>query len=225
MYGLRKINNVYEGGERGDFVVVGHPEFQAGREAAAYGYSKKWDTTNVRMHPKRGPAADRLRRSGSAQLVRHLGEVPAEPRPGPRERAAKRGPSASAAESAAFLQADVRLDFDEFIKALKSPELLSQCLPTCRITAGAANHVGTAGGSRHYEVCRDEISDLAFRMRRDPVMTERDLLASESWRYWANKLEQARRRQRASQRQLRHSSAAVAARRHHDPTAPAAGRS
>lgn len=217
MYGLRKINNNYEGGLRGDFVVIGHPEYNLGREASSGGYSKEWDTTGTPVYPKRSPAADRLRRSGSAQLWRHLREVPTEPRPGLKERAAKRSASAASVEQAKFLQGDVRLDFDEFMKALKSPDLLAKTLPTCRVEAGCGNHIGTAGGSRHYEVCREEIEYLCDRMRRDPVGTERDLLVSDSWRYWAKKLEQARRRHRANQQQLRRSNAAAAAHRFHGP--------
>lgn len=90
MFALRGINNNYKdfAGTRSDFVVVGHPEFNLGKERAVYGYPDCWDTTNVRCRPKRNPVAERLRRPGNTvEHLRHLTEVHNEPRPGLKARA------------------------------------------------------------------------------------------------------------------------------------------
>eukprot|EP00929_Paragymnodinium_shiwhaense_P119065 TRINITY_DN90954_c0_g1_i1.p1 TRINITY_DN90954_c0_g1~~TRINITY_DN90954_c0_g1_i1.p1 ORF type:complete len:215 (-),score=45.95 TRINITY_DN90954_c0_g1_i1:108-752(-) len=213
MYGLRKINNMYEGGTRSDFVVVGHPEYQMGAVRAARGYDAKWDTTPIPMLPAKSVAKDRLRQSGSAQLLQRL-RAPLEDPP-TRERAQGRS-AKEYANSRKALAGDLRADFDRFIAAMKS-----EALPTYqggdRITSGAGNHLADAGACRHYKIVNDELADLAARLKRQPEVTEYELLATDSWRYYALRLEQARRRgiqsaaqqERVRQQVMRASSAAA----------------
>lgn len=88
MYGLRKINNNYPGGNRGDWIIVGHPEFKFGRSkplpymTASLGRPGKKPTTFA----GRGPAPlsqERLsqmaqRRPKTAPALRRSPSDPAE---------------------------------------------------------------------------------------------------------------------------------------------------
>lgn len=63
MHGLRGINNLFEGGTRSDFIILGNPEHSLGRVRSSAGRLPGWDA-GVPPGPKRSIAADRLRRSG-----------------------------------------------------------------------------------------------------------------------------------------------------------------
>mmetsp|Transcript_108645 Transcript_108645/g.306250 ORF Transcript_108645/g.306250 Transcript_108645/m.306250 type:complete len:207 (+) Transcript_108645:138-758(+) len=198
MYGLRGINNIYEGGSRSDFVVVGHPEYCLGRIRSSKGLGKDWDVTQVPAYPKRSAAADRLRRSGSTQiLVKRLTNPP---HTSPRDRALAKTSQGVKMDH----ETDYRADFNKFLDALRSQENMPTFRAPDRVIAGSGNHIGSSGTCRHYELVREELADLADKLRRDPAGTERQLLVSDSWRYYATRLEQARRRQRQSQKAASH---------------------
>mmetsp|Transcript_24480 Transcript_24480/g.68780 ORF Transcript_24480/g.68780 Transcript_24480/m.68780 type:complete len:245 (+) Transcript_24480:140-874(+) len=74
MYALRGINNNYAdfAGSRSDFVVVGHPEFNLGRNSADYGFPGGWDTSPIPRYPAKNAAGEKLRREGHGPLVRRL---------------------------------------------------------------------------------------------------------------------------------------------------------
>mmetsp|Transcript_70623 Transcript_70623/g.199345 ORF Transcript_70623/g.199345 Transcript_70623/m.199345 type:complete len:221 (-) Transcript_70623:73-735(-) len=204
MYSLRGINNMYEGGSRSDFVILGHPEYQLGRiRAGTHGYGEGWDTTPIPTYPKRSSVCDKLRRSGSESLLCRLRNP--EPRPKPRARAlaaaaavAVSSPTSGSASVAAPRSA--HLQFEDFIEALSSPSGPPRCEGTARITSGAGNHLGSAGTCRHYARINEELAELVARLKLDSEGTRRDLQASQSWMYYAGQLHHARKQ--ANRRQV-----------------------
>lgn len=203
MYGLRGINNMYSehAGTRSDYVIVGHPEYNRGRVGCMHGFGPGWSAKPTPCEPKQSPAIARLRRNGSAKLVEHLATVHIEPQPGTQARALakkQRARSSSALSSGArggIDIGDLRNNFDAFIAALSSPETMPVCKPSERVTMGAGNHMEQGGLCRRYSALNEELAELAARLQRDRAATERDLLVSNSWKYYALQLEQARRRE------------------------------
>eukprot|EP00928_Gymnodinium_smaydae_P092074 TRINITY_DN75865_c0_g1_i1.p1 TRINITY_DN75865_c0_g1~~TRINITY_DN75865_c0_g1_i1.p1 ORF type:complete len:221 (-),score=55.06 TRINITY_DN75865_c0_g1_i1:57-719(-) len=188
MYSLRRINNNYEGGTRSDYVVVGHPEYNLGKvrlgqPEGPYILSKfappEKKVLDEKLNPKEEAIVNRLRTVA--------------PRPGHKERAQNAQHGVSVKGQLDALSGDLRIDFDKFLAKLRS-EALPMCVSD-RVTAGAGNHLGSSGTSRFYEGFREELADLAARLRSDPENTERDLLISGSWKYYASRLERARRQE------------------------------
>lgn len=212
MYGLRSINNMYAefAGSRSDFLIVGHPEFNGGKHGSSTGFGKGWVDDPIPCHPKTSVAVANVLKKGSssAKIYKRLGIVPDKPGPNPRERVLARSQSAAAAvaqasdgQAAAAGQAsledgDVRKSFPAFLAALKSPETLPSFRPDLmRVTQGAGNHSTEGSGCRRQAAFQEEIQDLVNKLRREPAATERDLLRTGSWKYYAFNLEMVRRRE------------------------------
>lgn len=203
MYGLRSINNMYaeHAGSRSDFVIVGHPEYNYGKVGSSRGFGPGWVADPIPCCPKTSPAIARLRRNGSAKLLEHLATSHDEPQPTPQARALakkQRASSTSAlrAGGEARLDAgDLRNNFDRFVAALLSPETMPVCRPSERISVGAANHMTAGGLCKRYSMLNEELAELAERLKRNRAATERDLLMTKSWKYYALQLEQARRQE------------------------------
>mmetsp|Transcript_132918 Transcript_132918/g.384292 ORF Transcript_132918/g.384292 Transcript_132918/m.384292 type:complete len:216 (-) Transcript_132918:27-674(-) len=191
MHGLRGINNLFEGGTRSDYIIVGHPEHSLGRERTTAACYKGWDTTPIPTLPKRSIAADRLRSSGSTQvLVQKLSSTGQ--RPPPRERALA-ATAASRALPRAASSPDIRGGVDAFLQALSRPGGPPRSTTGVHVTSGVGNHLGSSGTCRHHARISQELTDLAERFRFDPDGTRRDLVASDAWRYYADYLANATR--------------------------------
>eukprot|EP00930_Biecheleria_cincta_P064588 TRINITY_DN50191_c0_g1_i1.p1 TRINITY_DN50191_c0_g1~~TRINITY_DN50191_c0_g1_i1.p1 ORF type:complete len:220 (-),score=40.97 TRINITY_DN50191_c0_g1_i1:6-665(-) len=211
MYSLRNINNLYEGGTRSDFIVVGHPEFCQGQAGSDRGYGPGWDTTPVPTYPKEGPAVARLKKAGSEQLLRRLTlELGSKPDCHARAMANKRVPAPS--------EKLLRYDFDAFLDALRNlagdadcsdqrrrsvNDALPQLSSDGRLTTGFLNSVAQAGVSSHTRQMHAGLYRLAERLKSEPKVLEHELLMSGSWRQWAAELETVRKQRR--QVEVKHS--------------------
>jgi len=211
MYSLRKVNNMYEGGSRSDFVVLGHPEFCLGKAGADRGYGPKWDTTSIPTYPKRGAAISRLRSAGSEQLLKRLTvELGAKPAPQARARTKKQQEE----ERGSVANPDVRGNFEAFLSALRDlggeadwshfrrrsmDDAPAQLSYDGRLTTGFLNSIKEAGVSKHRLDMHEGLLELADKYKSNPKVVERDLLASGSWQYWANELASVK-----NQRRIKH---------------------
>mmetsp|Transcript_40358 Transcript_40358/g.75440 ORF Transcript_40358/g.75440 Transcript_40358/m.75440 type:complete len:226 (-) Transcript_40358:75-752(-) len=223
MYGLRSINNMYSehAGKRSDFVIVGHPEYNYGKVGSANGFGPGWCTDTNPMEPKTSPAIARLRRNGSAKLIKHLATVHDTPPPKPQERALAKKQRASSTSAlrpggeGSVDAGDLTKNFDAFIAALLSPETMPVCRPSERVIIGASNYMRAGGLCKRYSLLNEELAELAERLKRNRAATERDLLMTKSWKYYALQLDQARRQEgnfrQACRRDPRHSSQALPA--------------
>mmetsp|Transcript_10941 Transcript_10941/g.22290 ORF Transcript_10941/g.22290 Transcript_10941/m.22290 type:complete len:226 (+) Transcript_10941:118-795(+) len=198
MFALRQINNNYSdfAGTRSDFCVVGHPEFNLGKVGAELGYGHGWDNTNVKSLPKRSPAVERFRSSGGlSKHIRQVAEVPTGPRQSLKERALTRSRSSPqmAGSGTHGRGAPTGGDaFDAFVAEMGSTEKLPPCSPN-RTVAGFANHTRSQPVCKHYASVQEELKDLRTRLRASPEATKGELLADDSWKYYAAHLEQAKR--------------------------------
>eukprot|EP00442_Polarella_glacialis_P030376 CAMPEP_0115094790 /NCGR_PEP_ID=MMETSP0227-20121206/28603_1 /TAXON_ID=89957 /ORGANISM="Polarella glacialis, Strain CCMP 1383" /LENGTH=220 /DNA_ID=CAMNT_0002487931 /DNA_START=79 /DNA_END=738 /DNA_ORIENTATION=- len=211
MYSLRKMNNLYEGGGRSDFIILGHPEFRLGIVGSDKGYPPGWDTTATPMHPKIGVAISRLKRAGSAQLLQRI-SVPLGTTPKVQDRVlAKKSLQEARGCGQSQSTPDLEGDFDAFLAALRDAvgtfagasrrhRSLEDAPPKFgfegRITSGGANHRKEAGIFQHRLNLSDGLVELADRLKSAPEATERDLLVTGSWRFWARELESVHRQQR-----------------------------
>jgi len=191
MFALRKINNNYSdfAGTRSDFVVVGHPEFNSGKVVEEW--PSGWDTTPIKSKPKRSLPGDRMMRNGGhRELIRRI--AGSESRPGYKERALAREKSEPGLLRQPRTQDRHGMDLDSFIAALDRPGKLPPCSPH-RITAGYANHISSQPVCKYYESMQGELGDLKARLQVAPEETRAELASSDSWRYYADRLEQAQR--------------------------------
>eukprot|EP00933_Yihiella_yeosuensis_P063967 TRINITY_DN67251_c0_g1_i1.p1 TRINITY_DN67251_c0_g1~~TRINITY_DN67251_c0_g1_i1.p1 ORF type:complete len:244 (+),score=46.36 TRINITY_DN67251_c0_g1_i1:89-820(+) len=217
MYGLRSINNLYEAGSRSDFVIVGHPEFSRGRQTADKGYGPGWDTSQIPTYPKTGIAIARLARSGgSAPLLKRI-TVELGTKPKPQERVLARKNQQVEEESLgkkslSASKISLRSNFDAFVAALKEvvgdgsdadaqrrrrmDDGLPPIAAETRLVTGSGNHAGEASFVRHRQELHGGLYDIALRLKRNPEKTERDLLATDEWRFWAQELEVVMRNRR-----------------------------
>ncbi|CAJ1422679.1 unnamed protein product [Effrenium voratum] len=200
------ITNLYEGGTRSDYIVVAHPEFALGKVGSSRGYSKKWDTSKIPTSPPGGPLALRLRRAGSGTLQRVT--VPLQTLPNPRERAMAKKAVAPAPRCASPMDQD----FQAFRHALQ--EVLGSSEPShCRrtkdedvqgrqmgfdhrLTSGYFNNITEAPLACRRRDTTESLLELSRRLATEPQATERDLLRSGSWRYWAKELEKVLQQER-----------------------------
>lgn len=223
MYGLRRLNNTYSehAGNRSDFIIVGHPEYNKGRvcgealSPARLGRSEqhpKWDERRVPCHPKRSPAADRLRESGVADLWKRVhgattatracggGSGGQEPRPlAPtlKERALERrarSPSRPSLGSGCGSAGDLRSSFGAFVRAMAQP-LPAFEPPGEALGSGSSGALAARATRRHYEAMRAHLEGVQEQLLRgkDPEATRRELWETSAWKYYALQLETARR--------------------------------
>lgn len=191
MWGLRRINNGYTGGTRSDFVIIGHPEFNLGQAGSESGLGPGWDCRPNPHHPRSSEAGERLRRAGSGSLLARLTAAPA-----PATCEGLKGRALAHGRRAASCAPVVPLGFDGLLAMLRAGEsALPTCAPPDRVTAGAANHLSTSSICGHYAALTEELASLAGRLRRDPDGTEHALLATGSWKHYAQALDDARRRE------------------------------
>jgi len=195
MYHLRGINNLYRGGNRTDFLIVGHPEFTRGKVPSGFGLGPGWDM-----------GEDRNRRGGcGAKLPRHeavvdrLGTVPQSKAPGLKERAIARSRSAGdlAARRVPARNLD-NLGYEDLLRVLADPGSLPLCGPNSagRATGGATNHLNSQGTCKHYASIREDLLDVANRLKSEPEATAEELLLTGAWKYYAQQISQASRRQK-----------------------------
>mmetsp|Transcript_67033 Transcript_67033/g.174497 ORF Transcript_67033/g.174497 Transcript_67033/m.174497 type:complete len:222 (+) Transcript_67033:72-737(+) len=191
MWSLRKINNNFEGGQRGDYIVIGHPEFNLGRvneHKCAVGF-------DARPAPNNGPpsaAAERVRRNGGVKaLVQGLTEP--KPKGSVQARALERRrppPSPPPRPDQ---------DFDTFLRTLADAAAVPRCSAP-HTTVGVGNHMQSGGIYQFNAGANEAIQEVARRLRTDPAAAKRDLLASGSWRYYGGLLERAQRGECANAR-------------------------
>mmetsp|Transcript_67416 Transcript_67416/g.158069 ORF Transcript_67416/g.158069 Transcript_67416/m.158069 type:complete len:220 (-) Transcript_67416:51-710(-) len=199
MYGLRSINNMYSehAGQRSDFIIVGHPEFQQGKVRSTTRTFPAWD-----MRPLPSKPGNNLAKSRSIPaLVRQLSD------PGTvgnlKERALRKSgsrlevlpvsPRESVASSfRAFEQAVVSMGkHEEAAKFCRE-----QRMRTAASFACARGHSATC---RNFATLHREVNDIRERLE-DPSARER-IMASDAWKYYAQHLEQAKQLEAALRRQ------------------------
>ncbi|OLQ02143.1 hypothetical protein AK812_SmicGene15084 [Symbiodinium microadriaticum] len=199
MYGLRSINNMYSehAGQRSDFIIVGHPEFQQGKVRSTTRTFPAWD-----MRPLPSKPGNNLAKSRSIPaLVRQLSD------PGPvgnlKERALRKSgsrlevlpvsPRESVASSfRAFEQAVVSMGkHEEAAKFCRE-----QRMRTAASFACAKGHSATC---RNFATLHREVNDIRERLE-DPSARER-IMASDAWKYYAQHLEQAKQLEARLRRQ------------------------
>eukprot|EP00929_Paragymnodinium_shiwhaense_P075389 TRINITY_DN3853_c0_g1_i1.p1 TRINITY_DN3853_c0_g1~~TRINITY_DN3853_c0_g1_i1.p1 ORF type:complete len:226 (+),score=47.38 TRINITY_DN3853_c0_g1_i1:161-838(+) len=192
MYGLRCMNNLYKehAGSRGDFIIVGHPEWQNGKVSKP---SPLWDPSMPRCHPRNSPAAQRLRQSGEAALVKRLTQdLPGSPRP---QRGLEKARSKNLSRSFSTPDMSGSQAFESFVERLTTAASGGEALPRIKnagtpliIGGGGTNDLGERGACRHYNSLSEELTGLADRLRREPERTRQLLEDSGSWKYWNHQL-------------------------------------
>lgn len=212
MYGLRRLNNAYSehAGSRSDFIIVGHPEYNRGKvygevlSPARLGRSvqhPKWDERKVPCHPKRSPAADRLRESGVGDLWKRVSAVQSSSPPTLKARALSRsrslgaGPRVGSGCGSTDLGdglGDLRSSFGDFARAMALP-LPHFEPPGEGVGSGSSNAMAARGTRRHYSSMRAHLEEVQEQLRRDPEGTRRELWETNAWKYYALQLENARR--------------------------------
>jgi len=196
MYGLRSINNQYKdfAGTRSDFVVVGHPEFNLGKEGCTKGYGAGWDQTSVRMRPARNIARDRsfqrlVAEVSSPKPWQTLKQAALERKS--RSAASLGSPNSSGSRSGQRSPA-VGDGFDQFMRTLTSKE----GPPTCKLaraSGGYSNHMRSLGPCKHYSDMDEHIADIRRKLDFAPDATREELKSGDTWKYYALHLEQAGR--------------------------------
>jgi len=213
MYGLRRLNNAYSehAGNRSDFIIVGHPEYNKGRvygevlSPARLGRSvqnPKWDERKVPCHPKRSPAADRLRESGVGDLWKRVSTAQSSPAPTLKARALSRsrslgvaGPRGRSSCGSVDLGdglGDLRSSFNNFVQAMALPLPYFEP-PGEGMGSGTSNAMAASGTRRHYTSMRTHLEEVQEQLRRDPEYARQELWETNSWKYYALQLENARR--------------------------------
>eukprot|EP00928_Gymnodinium_smaydae_P088625 TRINITY_DN72692_c0_g1_i1.p1 TRINITY_DN72692_c0_g1~~TRINITY_DN72692_c0_g1_i1.p1 ORF type:complete len:228 (-),score=29.95 TRINITY_DN72692_c0_g1_i1:119-802(-) len=195
MYGLRTINNGYAdfAGTRGDFVVVGHPEFNLGKSRALYGYGPGWDTSKIPCYPARSQPGDRLRRAGVKNHINRLTD--ATPKPTYKERALARSASAPGSRLCGRMSDITDAEaLEAFIEDVSTAKVLPSCGPA-RTTAGYANHIRSQPLCKHYTAVQDDLADLQSRLRMAPDATKNELKQEDCWKYYSSYLELGRRKE------------------------------
>mmetsp|Transcript_72791 Transcript_72791/g.137690 ORF Transcript_72791/g.137690 Transcript_72791/m.137690 type:complete len:216 (-) Transcript_72791:62-709(-) len=180
MYGLRGINNCYAefAGTRGDFIIVGHPEFQKGRNGAS-NLGAGWH-----QGKKLQPSRRALSYKPSKTLLSPRGS-----QPGLKVRAQAR--AQAAAERAASPSDSAFAGVDGFLAALAASEALPPVLTRhspklVRGTdGGAPMHGRNTPVNRHYQALQGDLTDLRQRWKSDPEGTRQALAKSGAWRYYA----------------------------------------
>eukprot|EP00929_Paragymnodinium_shiwhaense_P114441 TRINITY_DN82842_c0_g1_i1.p1 TRINITY_DN82842_c0_g1~~TRINITY_DN82842_c0_g1_i1.p1 ORF type:complete len:223 (+),score=37.41 TRINITY_DN82842_c0_g1_i1:111-779(+) len=192
MYGLRLMNNGYAdyAGSRGDFVVVGHPEYNRGKITSDNeGYGVKWDTTPIPHFPRKSVASDRLKKRGVARFIKEISTV--QPKASYKERALARTKSDPLV---GYRKTDGGGEFCRFMAELENPETTPSMGPPI-ITSGYGNHVRTQPLHKHYKHLHDDIEDLKARLKLAPEATKRELLDGDLWKYYAQHMGAARRQE------------------------------
>eukprot|EP00440_Ansanella_granifera_P008677 gb/GFBE01009403.1/.p1 GENE.gb/GFBE01009403.1/~~gb/GFBE01009403.1/.p1 ORF type:complete len:218 (+),score=42.82 gb/GFBE01009403.1/:1-654(+) len=193
MYALRMINNGYadHAGSRSDFVVVGHPEYNAGKVRSDYGYKEEWDTRGIPSMPPRSLPGDKIRRMGTTKYLRLLAEPAQKPKYKERVLAKSRSDTQIGRSMSSTTSNDGG-GFAGFLKEIDSCDKLPSVAPN-RLTAGYANHIRHQPVMKHYNGIQEDLADLKTRLRLAPEATKADLLMGDSWRYYALHLKQAKK--------------------------------
>lgn len=225
MYGLRTINNLYveHAGDRGDFVIVGHPEFKRGKIGSQNGIGGGWDLRMPRCHAKKNEAANRMLRSGSegrSPSATMIARLTASGQLSPRHRAFAKPLQVPPKQD--LLSAGGKDAFDEFLTSLRGrgkqlPSFMPAGTP---LTTGSVNNLKERGDCRHYDSMTEELDDIRARLKKDPERTRKLLADSGSWRYWARELEVAEVRERKEthrRRLMKSHTEKVLAEKHEEP--------
>lgn len=205
MYGLRRMNNLYKehAGERGDFIIVGHPEWQNGK--ARQKLPKSWDPSMPKCHPRSSPAAERLRKTGESALIKRLTQdFPSSPR----QRALEKLSTKQLSRSFSSPDMSSPQAFESFVERLTAAASGGHALPkitnvgTPIVTGGeGTNNLGERGACRHYDSLSEELTGLADRLRRDPERTRKLLEDTGSWKFWNKQLTLAEQHEQKERRQ------------------------
>jgi len=199
MYNLRGINNMYSehAGQRSDFIIVGHPEFQQGKVVSSRTTFPQWD--NSRQPSKPGKHLARSRSTGA--LVQQLYS------PGPIGQLKERALSKSSKSTMNMLPSSPRgtlgNSFSEFEKALmevgESEEPFqkhgdpSRKLEQPRRTAAGVAHVkGHSATCRNFASLHSDMMAIRERLKQDPKGTKKQLISTGAWKYYAAHIEQDR---------------------------------
>lgn len=191
MYGLRRMNNLYKehAGARGDFIIVGHPEWQNGKVQKI---PQSWDPSMPKCHPRNSPAAERLRKSGESSLIKRLTtDFPTSPR----QRALEKAKTRQMSRSFSTPNMSGPEAFESFIERLTAAGSGGPALPkitnfgTPLVTGGeGTNDLGQRGACKYYDSLSEEMLGIADRLRRDPERTRKLLEDSGSWKFWNKQL-------------------------------------
>mmetsp|Transcript_119725 Transcript_119725/g.284430 ORF Transcript_119725/g.284430 Transcript_119725/m.284430 type:complete len:216 (-) Transcript_119725:35-682(-) len=191
MYGLRCINNMYSehAGKRSDFIIVGHPEFQMGKVHSSTRHFPAWDMRPVPSKPGKCMASNRSK----PVLVRQLSA------PGPvgslKQRALEHSskPEVPSASPRGSLVGDY-FAFEQALHDMARHEQEAKYSreQVMRTAASYACRNGHSATCRNFATLHRELDDLRMKLEDEPEKTRESLRATNSWRYYAKHLEQAK---------------------------------
>eukprot|EP00746_Dinoflagellata_sp_MGD_P017924 gnl/MRDRNA2_/MRDRNA2_141432_c0_seq1.p1 gnl/MRDRNA2_/MRDRNA2_141432_c0~~gnl/MRDRNA2_/MRDRNA2_141432_c0_seq1.p1 ORF type:complete len:211 (+),score=29.80 gnl/MRDRNA2_/MRDRNA2_141432_c0_seq1:83-715(+) len=180
MYDLRRINNHYPGGTRTDYIIVGHPAYQAGRTGAQQqADGLKGYEVNKRPQIQPGPWKHAMkpwlpRARSSPQL--QTGAVITRNCPGPI--------TAALPDSKDPKESATRL-LDTLEEDLRSGPLKDHGQSTI---SGSCNHLQHSGVARHRTRVCQELTELVERARVDRESVVQDLVSTGAWKAWSEQL-------------------------------------
>lgn len=179
MYGLRKINNNYPGGNRGDWIIVGHPEFKFGRSkplpymTASLGRPGKKPTTfagrgpgplsqerlsqMAQRRPKTAPAMSRSPSDPAARLLTLVDIVRA-------RQHEQQQQEQSRALASRFRQSAGCDDAEK-----RSEEKIEQTITTSQSKASNRPQSALPGKMQHGDALQEQTSDLPVKRSVRPT--------------------------------------------------------
>lgn len=184
-------------GQRSDFIIVGHPEFQQGKVISNRSKFPLWDSSPIPSKP--GKHLARSRSTGA--LVQQLYS------PGPVGQLKERALSKSAKSTMKVLPSSPRgtlgNSFSAFEKALmeqgESEETFQKhgdpgkkLEQPRRSAAGVAQNKGHSATCRNFASLHSDMMAIRDRLKADPKGTRKQLLSTGAWKYYATHLEQDR---------------------------------
>eukprot|EP00441_Pelagodinium_beii_P035193 CAMPEP_0197630458 /NCGR_PEP_ID=MMETSP1338-20131121/7937_1 /TAXON_ID=43686 ORGANISM="Pelagodinium beii, Strain RCC1491" /NCGR_SAMPLE_ID=MMETSP1338 /ASSEMBLY_ACC=CAM_ASM_000754 /LENGTH=215 /DNA_ID=CAMNT_0043201677 /DNA_START=97 /DNA_END=744 /DNA_ORIENTATION=- len=185
-------------GQRSDFIIVGHPEFQMGKVPAARSSFPQWDT---RTQPTK-PGKHLARARSTSALVNQLSD------PGPigdlKMRALEKSRSKMQVLAPSSPRGQLGNNFDAFEEELmrmaKHEEAAPKREQKLRTAAGCAQAKGSSATCRQFGGLHKDVMDIREKLKANPKQTREALLQTGAWKYYATHLEQAKQ----MEDQLRH---------------------
>ena len=80
-----------------------------------------------------------------------------------------------------------------FLEELQADEEMPYGGPP-RVTSGYGNHIRSQPVVKYYNSLKEELKDLKARMRMAPESTKAELRIDDAWKYYANQLELAKKK-------------------------------
>lgn len=184
MYGLRTAGGnhfSYYAGQRGGFMVLRDPEFNAGRMGSERGVATSWDTTRCASRRANSVVINKIIASSREGDLRRTGQLPKSPsKPSSSLTRTMSCPSLGARRQGAMDSNGL----DSFLDALQSPNALP-----AYSREGYSSNV-----TKHYRELRGQLSSLKERQLHDPEGLRRDLAAGATWKFWASSLKELQQR-------------------------------